>query len=214
MLLVPRLKFGLKMADESSGGFMNRKFRIEVSVLLLMTLIMAVSSPSSELQQYGDSSKEMDKTAATLGILTKYRTWTLVNPTPVKMEAAVAQLCAAVSRANPHRDRFISVYVNEIGKRAMMMQLHPNFPQGSMIVKEKLGSTESQSPELLTAMIKREKGYNPESGDWEYLVLDGTASHLTKRGRLINCSGCHLAYKTSDYVTRTYLPDEVRRQLK
>ena len=83
-----------------------------------------------------------------------------------------------------------------------------------MIVKEKLGSADSQSPELLTAMIKREKGYNPESGDWEYLVLNGTASSLTKRGKLINCSGCHLAYKTTDYVTRTYLSDEVRRQLR
>lgn len=192
---------------------MSFKFRIRVSVLLLMIFIIAVTSPSSDLQQYGDSSKEMD-TAATLRVLSKYRTWTLVNPGPVKMEPAVAQLCAAVIRENPHRDKFISVYVNEIGKRAMMTQLHPEFPKGSMIVKEKLGSKDSQSPELLTAMIKREKGYNPESGDWEYLVLDGTASNLTKRGRLINCSGCHFAYETTDYVTRLYLSDEVRRQLK
>jgi len=192
---------------------MNRKFGIMGSVLLLLILIIAISSPSSELQHYGDSSKEMD-TAATLSVLAKYRTWTLVNPAPVKMEPHVSVLCAAVMPENPHRDKFISVYVNEIGKQAMLMQAYPNFPQGSMIVKEKLGSADSQSPELLTAMIKREKGYNPESGDWEYLVLDGTASHLTKRGRLVNCSGCHLAYKTTDYVTRTYLSDEVRRRLK
>ncbi len=192
---------------------MNRKFGIMGSALVLLILIKAISSLSSELQHYGDSSREMD-TAATLSVLSKYRTWTLVNPAPVKMEPHVSVLCAAVMPKNPHRDKFISVYVNEIGKTAMMMQLQPKFPQGSMIVKEKLESTESQSPELLTAMIKREKGYNPRGGDWEYLVLNGSASHLTKRGRLVACSGCHLAYKTTDYVTRTYLSGEDRRQLK
>lgn len=192
---------------------MNLKLGIKGSVLLLLILIVAITSPSSERQQYGDSLKEMDA-SATLSVLAKYKTWTLVNSVPVKMEPAVAQLCAALIRANPHRDKFISVYVNEMGKRAMMMQLRPKFPQGSMIVKEKLAGKDSQSPELLTAMIKREKGYNSESGDWEYLVLDGTASSLTKRGKLTDCSGCHLAYETTDYVTRLYLSDEVRRQLK
>jgi hypothetical protein len=130
------------------------------------------------------------------------------------MEPAVAQLCAAVLAANPHRDKFVSVYVNETGRQAMMTQLHPEFPLGSVIVKEKLSDKDSQSPELLTAMIKREKGYNPESGDWEYLVLDGSASKISKRGKLANCSSCHAAYDKSEYVTRTYLSDEARRRLK
>ena len=64
----------------------------------------------------------------------------------------------------------------------MMADLHPEFPQGSMIVKEKLSSREDQTPELLTAMVKREEGYNPGSGDWEYLVLDGSVSKIEKRG--------------------------------
>jgi hypothetical protein len=134
----------------------------------------------------------------------------------VKMERAVAQLCAAAVAIpqNPHQDKFISVYVNETGRQAMMLQLVPEFPRGTMIVKEKLGANDSQSPELLTAMIKREKGYNPQSGDWEYLVLDGAASKITRRGKLVTCSGCHLAYEKTDYVTRTYLTDEGRRQLK
>lgn len=193
---------------------MNNKFRTGVSVSLLMVLVMTVSSTSYMRQHHGESSRELDQTTSPLSVLSKYRTWTLVNPSPLKMGPAVAQLCAAVIRQNPHRDKFISVYVNEIGKQAMMTQIHPKFPQGSMIVKEKLGSKDSQSPELLTAMIKREKGYNPESGDWEYLVLDGTASNITKLGKLIDCSGCHVAYQTTDYVTRTYLSDEARRQLK
>lgn len=148
--------------------------------------------------------------------LSKYRTWTLVNPVPVKMDSVVAALCApALPRpANPHQNKFISVYVNDVGQRAMLTERAPEFPQGSMIVKEKLSDKESQAPELLTAMLKREKGYNPESGDWEYLVLNGAASKVLERGRLASCSSCHAAYSGTDFVTRRYLPDDVRRKLK
>jgi hypothetical protein len=70
----------------------------------------------------------------------------------------------------------MSVFVNPVGREEMMTKQSPKFPIGSMIVKEKLGSPDSTKPEVLTAMIKRAPGYNPESGDWEYLVLDGAAS--------------------------------------
>ena len=96
----------------------------------------------------------------------------------------------------------------------MMTERNPEFPQGSLIVKEKLSSKESQAPELLTAMLKRERGYDPKRGDWEYLMLDGSASKIIERGRLTNCSSCHVAYSSTDFVTRRYLPDDVRQKLK
>lgn len=95
-----------------------------------------------------------------------------------------------------------------------MTKLSPKFPVGSIIVKEKLGSPDSTQPELLTAMIKRGPGYNPESGDWEYLVLDGAASKIIEQGKLTRCSGCHRPYQSSDFVTRTYLPATVQSKLK
>jgi Cytochrome P460 len=192
---------------------MSRPLRIKLAVLSLTIFIITVSAHSSRTLPFMGAPGEADPT---LESLSTYRKWTLVNPVPVKMERAVAQLCAAAAAIprNPHQDKFISVYVNETGRRAMMLQLVPEFPQGSMIVKEKLSTSDSQSPELLTAMIKREKGYNPQSGDWEYLVLDGTARKITRRGKLASCSSCHLGYEKTDYVTRTYLSDEARRQLK
>ena len=192
---------------------MTGKFSIK-SVLLILSLVVAFFSASYGLQRYEVRSTKPDKASAPPNDISQYKTWTLVNPKPVKMEFAVAQLCAAMAPQNPHRNKFISVYVNEIGKQAMTTQLTPRFPQGSVIVKEKLDSEESKSPELLTAMLKREKGYNPKSGDWEYLVLNGTASNVTKSGKLMECSSCHVAYQSTDYVTRTYLSDEARRQLK
>lgn len=152
-----------------------------------------------------------------------YRNWTKVNPKPEFMLPATAALCAMVlpptgtdvnTGTNPHRRKYITVYVNESGRKAMMEQASPKFPEGSVIVKEKLSEPSSTSPELLTVMIKREKGFNPETGDWEYAVFDGTGTKLESRGKLSNCQGCHVSRPNSDYVFRTYLTDEVRNKLK
>ena len=152
-----------------------------------------------------------------LTTLAKYRQWALVNPTPQLMEPRVSTDCAfpgGRQGPSPHENKYISVFVNSLGREEMMTKRHPKFPVGSMIVKEKLGSPDSTKPELLTAMIKREAGYDPEEGDWEYLVLDGAASTIVERGKLTRCSGCHRPYKFSDFVTRTYLPETVRNELK
>ena len=152
-----------------------------------------------------------------LASLAKYRQWTLVNPTPQLMEQAPANLCGRVTgreEGSPHLHKYISVFVNSIGRDQMMTKRNPKYPVGSMIVKEKLATADSTTPELLTAMIKREAGYNPESGDWEFLVLDGAASEIVERGKLTRCSSCHLPYQNRDFITRTYLPEKVSRGLK
>lgn len=152
-----------------------------------------------------------------LASLSNYRQWTLVNPTPQLMEPASAESCAIIfgrQKDSPHLNKYVSVFVNPVGSQEMMTKLDPKFPIGSMIVKEKLGSADSTKPEVLTAMIKRGPGYNPEGGDWEYLVLDGAASKIVERGKLTRCSGCHRPYESTDFVTRTYLPRTVSSQLK
>ena len=151
-----------------------------------------------------------------LAALTKYREWTLVNPTPQLMEPLPAISCTMIpgrQEPSPHLHKYISVFVNPVGREEMMTKRQPKFPIGSMIVKEKLGSPDSTAPEVLTVMIKRKPGYNPENGDWEYLVLDGPASKIVERGKLTRCSSCHSSYEHSDFVTRTYLPQTVTRGL-
>jgi hypothetical protein len=152
-----------------------------------------------------------------------YRNWTKVNPEPQLMELRTRLLCARAlsptaidvnGQTNPHHEKYITVYVNAVGRTAMMQQAKPNFPVGSVIVKEKLPDKTSQSPEILTVMVKRESGFNSRSGDWEYMVLDGHGESVTERGKLETCQGCHLATPQSDYIFRSYLPDEVRSKLK
>jgi len=146
-----------------------------------------------------------------------YRDWFKVNRTPEVMQSRTALLCAAPTAGNriygpdnPHHEKYITVYVNELGRPAMMEQAKPSFPEGSVIVKEKLPDKSSQTPELLTVMIKRGKGFNNESGDWEYMVVDGSGTKVEAQGKLENCQGCHQANQQKDYVFRTYLPYDVK----
>ncbi len=133
-----------------------------------------------------------------------YRTWTLVNTTPVLMDPMAAAACAAAFPANPHESRWASVYVNDKGAGAMK-QDHPLFPEGSIIVKEKLLSSTAIEPELLTVMIKRHKGFNPASRDWEYFIVDGTAKKILEIGRASRCNECHEKYIYTDFVTMRYI---------
>ena len=148
---------------------------------------------------------EAEQSKALLKEIGKYRNWKLVNPTPVMMNPRAAAACAIIFSVNPHESAWASVYVNPKGASAMMKDSHPAFPEGSIIVKEKLYTPVAKDPVVLTAMIKREKGYNPESRDWEYLVLDGPATKIVERGKLSKCNECHEKYEDTDFVTMHYL---------
>jgi hypothetical protein len=96
----------------------------------------------------------------------------------------------------------------------MLKQKTPQFPVGSVIVKEKLPAESSTEPELLTVMIKRERGYNAESGDWEYMTADGKGEKVTARGKLETCNACHTEVKSNDYIFRSYLPYDAKAELR
>jgi hypothetical protein len=201
-------KLSPEVGQPLRGTVMNRS-KLKHFLLFLPALAMvgcAVASKSSPSVPVSD-----------LLTLAKYRQWTLVNPTPQLMAPASAISCAITvgrDQSSPHVNKYVSVFVNPVGRDQMMSKQDPRFPVGTMIVKEKLGSPDSTKPELLTAMIKRGPGFNPESGDWEYLVLDGAASMIVEQGKLTKCSSCHNFYKDSDFITRSYLPETVKAELK
>ena len=182
--------------------------------ILSSVLFVAALASLGCVEEISSSPSVPDKDLASLA---KYRQWTLVNPTPELMEPRAAISCVIIpgrEEPSPHLHKYVSVFVNPVGREQMMTRQEPKFPVGSMIIKEKLGKPDSTTPELLTGMIKREPGYDPNNGDWEYLVLNGSASTIVERGKLTRCSSCHSSYKRTDFVTRTYLPQTVARELK
>jgi hypothetical protein len=185
---------------------------IFLAALLLVCASLAASQQQEPARNAESSGRELVK---------GYRQWTRVNPIPDLVAARIAIQCApatvaqaSMERGSPHRDKFVTVYVNDSGRRAMMEEKHPHFPLGSIIVKEKLPSKDSKTPELLTVMVKREAGYDPLNGDWEYMALDGAGKTVQARGRLEKCQACHLMVKDTDYISRSYLPREVWEKLK
>jgi len=81
----------------------------------------------------------------------------------------------------------------------------PKFPVGSIIVREKLIFADAADPELVTVMVKREKGFSPKTGDWEYLVIDGNLGKISKREKVGSCSQCHANAAQTDFVFKNYL---------
>jgi hypothetical protein len=177
------------------------------SLSLLVGIAALATSIASIRPATGNSVKE----------IAGYRDWFKVNRTPEVMQARTAQDCAAPTAlnpaygpTNPHHNKYITVYVNEVGRTAMMEQENPSFPEGSVIVKEKLPDKSSQTPELLTVMIKRAKGFNNENGDWEFMVTDGSGTKVEAQGKLEKCQACHQAKGQKDFVFRTYLPYDAK----
>ncbi|HET6979021.1 MAG TPA: cytochrome P460 family protein [Pyrinomonadaceae bacterium] len=138
--------------------------------------------------------------------------WTQVNAEPYHMAPAVSAACAAnlsldsKKTINPHDGTSITVYVNKIGRAAMFAKDVRSFPEGSVIVKEKFMSQDpDHKPVLYTLMKKRERGYNPEVGNWEFSVVGPDGKQVQETGRLENCESCHKGQSDSDFVYRPYV---------
>src|SRR5688572_5900359 len=106
----------------------------------LLSGYLGPRSAGSVMQPFLDSQDSLKAIA-------NYRSWTKANPSPQLMHQKTANLCGiwiapsgtnVHGETNPHHRKYITVYVNELGRKAMMEQLNPKFPQGSVIVKEKL----------------------------------------------------------------------------
>ena len=88
------------------------------------------------------------------------------------------------------------------------------FPPGTVILKQKFRDAAVLEPLLYTGMLKREKGYNPACGDWEFFAVTGDGKSVTERGRVSSCMACHRRYSKSDFVTKEYpirLPGQSER---
>lgn len=128
-----------------------------------------------------------------------------VTPQPVDMRKMIAARCSidAILQSNPHAKAKFHVFANAPAALAIF-DPWGKFPEGSLIVKEKLG-TEDGKTQLFTGMWKREKGFFPECGDWEFFTVDGAVTKIVERGKLANCASCHEDFTKGDYVSKDYV---------
>jgi len=106
-----------------------------------------------------------------------------------------------------HYQKSLDVRVNSAAFDAFMAR--KPLPVGSVVVKERHNTyTVPGPPDEYTAMIKKDPGYNPESGDWEYRYVVVKPEKKVVRGKLQSCMDCHQDVKTTDFRFRTYLPHQ------
>lgn len=108
---------------------------------------------------------------------------------------------------NPHEVGYISygrVFANDLAK-SEVSKTNPIYPVGSIFVREKLLKETDENPEVITAMVKREKGFSSKTGDWEYFTFNGADFKLTKRETKGDCAKCHANAKDTDFVFKQYL---------
>lgn len=134
-----------------------------------------------------------------------------VTAEPHLMEDSTVTACVPTYNPNIHEGvlhpAYCHVYVTADAK-APIESGKGRYGEGAVIVKAKLESAEAEGAILYTVMRKMAAGYDPEHGDWEYAVLDGTNNRVLSRGRIDSCIECHRHYADTDFVTRAYLRQE------
>lgn len=163
-------------------------------------------------------------------IAAREKTLTRVTDKPQSMDARVVRFCRGplpkeLPENNPHLGHSVHVYVTP-GEEKKIRTGEGTYPVGTLIVKEKLPGmlplgkkplaitssaekTPPPEPELFTVMLKREAGYHPECGDWEFMVVSGDVKQIVARGKIDSCVECHKDHKATDFVTQLYpLPNK------
>jgi hypothetical protein len=144
-----------------------------------------------------------------------YTRWPAVTDKPYPVDAPFAAMCAIspspesekrrreelAKTHGPHAVHAISVRVSPTGRSEFMARTP--VPVGTVVVKEKLAD---EKVVAVGTMTKREPGYDPDHGDWEYgyreLKPDAPPAAA---GKIDSCIACHRIASQKDYLYRPYL---------
>lgn len=142
-------------------------------------------------------------------IFAKYYKWKRVTP---KLESAAGggtSICSPVPGTNAGLagpESFFNVYADKNAELAFSRPASTPFPEGAMIVKELFATNKKGADSrTLLAMVKRDEGFDPAHGDWEFLALRRLKQPIiVERGKIAHCHSCHDKAKAQDFVFRGY----------
>ena len=103
-----------------------------------------------------------------------------------------------VSRGHFAGRWLVEVSVNSVAASSYeRLTVGERFAEGSILVKKHKEKTSGALGPVF-AMIKRETGFYPDGGDWEFVVTDPRGV-VDQRGQLPSCARCH-AEASTDWV--------------
>ena len=140
-----------------------------------------------------------------------YAGWPQLTKEPVRIAPQAFRFCVATPRQQklgPHFAPAIRLYANDVAADHLREERTGPLPVGATIVKEKWWNEKAERPDAYAAMIKREAGYDPDHGDWEYLYVSLGEKEKVERGKIESCIACHARAAEKDYLFRTHLKAE------
>ena len=133
--------------------------------------------------------------------------WPKVTEEPVSVTPQALEMCRAAVprwREGPHTDATIVVRVSP--EAADAFRDGKTMPVGAQVVKEKYTDAKATGPmNSYAVMTKRQAGYDPTWGDWEYAMVYLDKPKETEQGRLGECARCHAQVREKDYLFRSYI---------
>ena len=82
----------------------------------------------------------------------------------------------------------VDIYASGVGKDALAATTG-ELPVGTRLVKEHF-ERQGGGPGPIMMMQKMERGFDPEHGDWRYVVVSSTGEEV-QAGKVESCTGCH-----------------------
>lgn len=147
-------------------------------------------------------------------IASSYTGYAKITPEPVYVNTFLAMLCRGATKEEvekervthgPHAHSTVVIHMNPIAASAFKAGTGA-YPVGSVIVKQKglleyVDAARKTGPVAkhgVGGMVKREAGYDPAHGDWEYFYFDDVTK--IESGRIASCVQCHDKAKATDHV--------------
>jgi hypothetical protein len=142
-------------------------------------------------------------------ILDSYRSWAPQTAEPVNVSGYIFGLCRlptlpeqAFAESEHGDGRYLQDWANPAAVAGIAARGTPAFAEGSVIVKEKYAELPESQPDLVAIglMIKREAGFNPARGDWDYAYFEPELGVVQTEQQSAYCAGCHSGASATDHV--------------
>jgi hypothetical protein len=142
-------------------------------------------------------------------ILDSYRSWAPQTAEPVNVTGYIFGLCRSPTLPeqafleSEHGDgRYLQDWANPAAVAGIAARGAPAFAAGSVIVKEKYAELPDNEADLVAIglMIKREPGFNPARGDWDYAYFEPELGIVQTEEQSAYCAGCHSGASATDQV--------------
>jgi hypothetical protein len=173
----------------------------------ILILVAACESPLASLTATPANEDAAEK------IVREYSGWTKMFDEARAIAMGLMVMCRMMTDEeqafvnSEHGQAYVQVYANPTGAATMQQQGARVFPEGSVIVKEKWGieagnpnDDSSAKRTGLGIMVKREKDFNAQVGDWEYLYMDEAGTIHRDQKKLQHCIACHSGIQERDSI--------------